>query len=84
MPWKESSVVEERLLFVARVLDGEPLTELCREFGISRSRNQQERYKGGARTASYNRPDRGTLSLPGLTGIPPGNSHRGMRPSLRP
>ena len=30
------SVVEERLRFVARLLDGEAMTELCREFGISR------------------------------------------------
>jgi hypothetical protein len=36
MPWKESSVVEERLRFVARLLDGEAMTDLCREFGISR------------------------------------------------
>jgi hypothetical protein len=26
MPWKESSVMEERLRFVARLLDGEPMT----------------------------------------------------------
>jgi hypothetical protein len=32
MPWKECSVVEERLRFVARLLDGEAMTELCREF----------------------------------------------------
>jgi hypothetical protein len=36
MPWKESSVMEGRLRFVARLLDGEPMTDLCREFGISR------------------------------------------------
>jgi transposase InsO family protein len=36
MPWKESSVMEERLRFVARLLDGEPMTDVCREFGISR------------------------------------------------
>ena len=30
MPWKECSVVEERLRFVARLLDGEAMTELCR------------------------------------------------------
>ena len=36
MPWKESSVMEERLRFVARLLDGEGMSELCREFGISR------------------------------------------------
>jgi transposase len=36
MPWKECSVIEERLRFVARRLAGEPMTELCCEFGISR------------------------------------------------
>ena len=36
MPWKASSVMEERLRFVARLLDGETMSELCREFGISR------------------------------------------------
>jgi len=36
MPWKESSVVEERLRFVGRLLDGEAMTDVCREFGISR------------------------------------------------
>src|SRR5436190_5937665 len=36
MPWKASSVMEERLCFVARVLDGEAMTDVCREFGISR------------------------------------------------
>ena len=36
MPRKECSVVEERLRFVARLLDGEGMTDLCHEFGISR------------------------------------------------
>ena len=36
MPWKESSVLEERLRFVARRLDGESMSDLCWEFGISR------------------------------------------------
>jgi transposase len=36
MPWKEVSVMDECLRFVARVLEGEPMTDLCREFGISR------------------------------------------------
>ena len=36
MPWKVSSVMEERLRFVARLLEGEPMTDLCRQFGISR------------------------------------------------
>ena len=36
MPWKACSVMEERLRFVARLLDGESMTDVCREFGISR------------------------------------------------
>jgi transposase len=36
MPWKECSVMDERLRFVAKLLDGETMTEVCREFGISR------------------------------------------------
>ncbi|MGH6794761.1 MAG: helix-turn-helix domain-containing protein [Methylocella sp.] len=36
MPWKVSSVMDERLRFVARLLEGEEMTGLCREFGISR------------------------------------------------
>ena len=36
MPWKECSVMDERLRFVAQLLDGEPKAQLCRAFGISR------------------------------------------------
>src|SRR5262245_10851671 len=36
MPWRECSLMDERLQFVARRLAGEPMAELCREFGISR------------------------------------------------
>ena len=36
MPWRECSVMEERLRFVARLLDGEGMSDVCREFGISR------------------------------------------------
>ena len=47
MPWKASSVMEERLRFVARVLDGEAMTDVCREFGISRKTGYKifDRYK---------------------------------------
>ena len=47
MPWKASSVMEERLRFVARLLDGETMSELCREFGISRKTGYKvfDRYK---------------------------------------
>ncbi|MEM1403135.1 MAG: helix-turn-helix domain-containing protein, partial [Pseudomonadota bacterium] len=36
MPWKECKPMDERLKFVARYLDGEKMSALCREFGISR------------------------------------------------
>ena len=36
MPWKECKPMDERLKFVARLLDGEKMSALCREFGISR------------------------------------------------
>ena len=47
MPWKASSVMEERLRFVARLLDGQAMTEVCREFGISRKTGYKifDRYK---------------------------------------
>jgi transposase len=35
MPWKASSEMEERPRLVARLLDGEALTYVCRDFGIS-------------------------------------------------
>jgi len=36
MPWKERSIMEERLWFVLRLKDGESMSSLCRDFGISR------------------------------------------------
>jgi transposase InsO family protein len=36
VPWKESCRVEERMKFVSRLRSGERMTDLCREFGISR------------------------------------------------
>ena len=36
MPWKESDLMDERLRFFARLLDGENMSSVCREFGISR------------------------------------------------
>lgn len=36
MPWKECSKMDERMRFVVRFLDGERMSDLCREFGISR------------------------------------------------
>ena len=47
MPWKECHVVDERLRFVARLLDGEKMTAVCAEFGISRKTGYKiyDRYK---------------------------------------
>ena len=47
MPWKECSVMDERLQFVGRRLAGEPMAELCREYGISRKTGYKifERYQ---------------------------------------
>ena len=47
MPWKECSVMDERLRFVACLLDGDSMTEVCRDFGISRKTGYKifSRYK---------------------------------------
>ncbi len=47
MPWRECSVMEERLRFVARLLEGEGMSEVCRSFGISRKTGYKifRRYK---------------------------------------
>jgi putative transposase len=47
MPWKECHVMDERVRFVARVLEGEKMAALCAEFGISRKTGYKiyERYK---------------------------------------
>ena len=36
MPWKECHVEDERLRFVARLMEGQAMSTLCSEFGISR------------------------------------------------
>ncbi len=36
MPWKECRPMDERLRFVARLLEGEKMAAVCRQFGISR------------------------------------------------
>ena len=47
MPWKECHVMDERLRFVARLLEGEKMAPLCAEFGISRKTGYKiyERYR---------------------------------------
>ena len=36
MPWKECDRMDERIRFVARLLEGEKMAPVCRSFGISR------------------------------------------------
>ncbi len=47
MPWKECSTMDERLKFIARLLEDEKMAPLHREFGISRVTGYKifERYK---------------------------------------
>ena len=47
MPWKHCSVMDERVRFVARLLEGQKMTVLCREFAISRKTGYKifDRYK---------------------------------------
>ena len=69
MPWKECHVVDERLRFVARRLEGEKMSPLCAEFGISRKTGYKifERYKDcglQAFTDRSRRPHRQANRLP--------------------
>lgn len=41
MPWKECSMMDEKIKFIARLLEGEKLAPLCREFNISRKTGYQ-------------------------------------------
>jgi hypothetical protein len=54
MPWKASSVMEERLRFVARLLDGEAMTDVCRDFGVSRKTGYKIFKKEATRPPGWN------------------------------
>lgn len=60
MPWRKCSVMEERLRFVARLLDGGGMSDVCREFGISRKTGYKifNRYKDDGLEALTDRPRR--------------------------
>ena len=69
MPWKECHVMDERLWFVARLLEGEKMAPLCAEFGISRKTGYKiyDRYKDcgvGAFSDRSRRPHRQANRLP--------------------
>jgi hypothetical protein len=36
MPWQERNQMDERVKFIAGLLDGEKMAALCRRFGVSR------------------------------------------------
>ena len=66
MPWQECHKMDERLRFVARLLEGEKMAELCREFDISRKTGYKifQRYRiwgsKGSPTAADGHSDRRT------------------------
>jgi len=69
MSWKECSVVDERIKFIARRLDGERMSDLCREFGISRKTgykiwNRYQEWGIEALTDRSRRPYRYANQLP--------------------
>lgn len=57
MPWQECKPMDERLKFVARLLEGEKMAPLCREFGISRVTGYRifERYRECGLDGLYDR-----------------------------
>jgi hypothetical protein len=64
MPWQECYKIDERLRFVARLLDGEKMAVLCREFDVWRKTG----YKIFARYKD--------CGLEGLTGEPRRSARR--------
>ncbi|MGE3623116.1 MAG: helix-turn-helix domain-containing protein [Bdellovibrionales bacterium] len=71
MPWKASNTMEERIKFIGRVLDGEKISALCEEFGISRKTGYKiyDRYKScgiEGLTDRSRRPYRQCQGLPEL------------------
>ena len=47
MAWEEESKMDQKLKFIARYIEGEKITQLCKEFGISRQTGHKlvKRYK---------------------------------------
>ena len=57
MPWKETSVMDERMKFIGRLLSGEKMAPLCRGFGISRTTGHKiwKRYQESGAAAIQSR-----------------------------
>lgn len=60
MPWRECKPMDERLRFIARLLEGEKMAVACRQFGISRVTGYKiyNRYKECGLDALYDRSRR--------------------------
>ena len=95
MPWKECHVMDERLRFVARLLEGEKMAPLCAEFGMSRKTGYKiyDRYKdcgigapavhGTTPTGDQHRP-RGPRSPQPRQTSAPASPHRHGHRALAP
>ena len=68
--------MDERVKFVARRLAGEPMADLCREFGISRKTGYKIfRSLSGMRHSRAQRPQPTSLSLCQSTALSGGELH---------
>ncbi len=58
MPWKESNLMTERMKFIVRALEGDRITDLAKEFGISRKTAYKilDRFKEHGPPGLYNKP----------------------------
>src|SRR6267142_7116510 len=84
MAWNASSVMEERLRFVARLLDGEDMTDVCRDFGVSRKTGYKifdRMVTKPSPAVSLNRAMRSSVRRM-RQGAPGVNCSPGMMPSL--
>jgi hypothetical protein len=41
MAWMECNIMDQKIKFIARLLEGEKMSPLCREFNISRKTGYQ-------------------------------------------
>jgi hypothetical protein len=80
MPWQECHIMDERLRFVARLLEGEKMAPLCAEFGISRKTGYKiyDRYKAGTKTVECGRSP---IGADGRFGRPIGSRRNSKRRS---
>ena len=89
MPWKACSVMDEGVRFIARLFEGESMSELCREAGIPRKTGYKilNRYKEEGLTAISDRsrrPCRYANQMPPqleamITGLKKNKPHWGAR-----